>query len=153
MDCDAAKIELSSVEAKLADATRRQNNAQAGDAIGVFLFLIPISALAGDAEADVALYKGEKLALERAIDRKNCGAALTASTISFPSVEARDKYYDDLIDNVRKSAESDVSRIYSRCGSPNSKECQASVKVVETGRDARIAELESARLNAKVSGS
>jgi len=37
-----------------------------------FLVLILVSALAGDAEGDVARYKGEKLALERAMEKSGC---------------------------------------------------------------------------------
>ncbi|MEQ8818076.1 MAG: hypothetical protein RLO51_08430 [Thalassobaculum sp.] len=59
-------------EFKLADASSRQNDAQTADAIGVFLVLIPVSALTGDAEGEVAQYKGEKLAIERTISRKKC---------------------------------------------------------------------------------
>ena len=60
------------VSEKLDEAESDQNSAQAMDAVTVFLVLIPASALTGDAEAKVAQYKGEKLALERAMTKKGC---------------------------------------------------------------------------------
>ena len=152
LNCTDARIELSRVEAKLADANRRQNNAQTGDAIGVFLFLIPFSALAGDAESDVAQYKGEKIALERTIERKKCGSSVALTPDSFPTGEARDKYFDDLIKKARDDADKDVSEIVSRCKSANSEECKATIKVVETSREARVAELEARRSGAQITG-
>ena len=56
----------------LDEAESDQNSAQTMDAITVFLILIPASALAGDSEAKVAQYRGEKLALERAMTKKGC---------------------------------------------------------------------------------
>ena len=56
----------------LEEAESSQNSAQTMDAITVFLVLVPASALAGDSEAKVAQYKGEKLALERAMTKKDC---------------------------------------------------------------------------------
>jgi hypothetical protein len=72
LSCSALRTELNSVEIKLADATRRQNNAQAADAVGVFLVLVPVSKLTGDAAGEVGQYKGEKLAIERALQNKKC---------------------------------------------------------------------------------
>jgi len=60
----AAEINVNSRE--LSDAERRQKNAVAGDAVGVFLVLIPPSAFTGDASADVALNKGEDIAMRQA---------------------------------------------------------------------------------------
>ena len=72
LSCSNLNAERTSVEAKLADAVKRQNDAQAADAVGVFLVLIPISALTGDAEAEVAQYKGEKIAIERSLEKRGC---------------------------------------------------------------------------------
>lgn len=72
--CQKLTTEHSVVNANLVDASDRQNDAQTADAIGVFLVLIPPSALMGDAEAEVAQYKGEKIAVERAMTNRGCTA-------------------------------------------------------------------------------
>lgn len=64
--------EKNEVAIKLNAANKKQNNAQAADAIGVFLVLIPVSKLTGDAEGEIGQLKGENLALERALARKKC---------------------------------------------------------------------------------
>lgn len=59
---------LAEKRASLQEAERQQNRAATGDAIGVFLVLLPVGSLLGeDNEGIVAQYKGEVLALERAI--------------------------------------------------------------------------------------
>ncbi len=70
MSCDILTNEMNRNSLELADAVSRQRSAQAADAVGVFLVLIPPSALMGDAEGDVALNKGEKIAMEREYDRR-----------------------------------------------------------------------------------
>ena len=70
--CAALRDEKNNVEIKLADASRRQNKAQTADAIGVFLVLVPVSKLTGDAAGDVGQYKGEKLAIEREMRQRKC---------------------------------------------------------------------------------
>ncbi len=72
LDCSELNTELVRTSDKLAQAIKDQNSAQTGDAITVFLFLVPVSALAGDSEAEVAQYKGEKLAIERSLDKNEC---------------------------------------------------------------------------------
>lgn len=72
MSCKALARELSSVSITLENAETKQRNKVAGDAVGVFLVLIPPSALTGDYAADIGRFKGEKLALERAQSRANC---------------------------------------------------------------------------------
>jgi len=68
--CSQISAELNENMSELADAERRQKNAVAGDAVGVFLVLIPPSAFTGDASADVALNKGEDIALRRAFAQR-----------------------------------------------------------------------------------
>lgn len=70
--CKALTTEYIAVSAKLEEVNRKQRNKVAGDAAGVFLVLVPPSALTGDHAADVGRYKGEKIALERAMDNKSC---------------------------------------------------------------------------------
>ena len=70
--CKALHREFRTVSAKLEKAEEKQRGKVAGDAAGVFLVLVPPSALTGDHEADIALYKGEKIAIEREISNKNC---------------------------------------------------------------------------------
>lgn len=72
LSCGQLNSELSKVDAQLAAATAKQNAAQTMDAVGVFLILIPVSALAGDAEGEVAQYKGEQQAVRRSIEKRNC---------------------------------------------------------------------------------
>lgn len=70
--CKALQQEFRTVSAKLKEAEEKQRSKVAGDAVVVFLILVPPSALTGDHEADIALYKGEKLAIEREISNKKC---------------------------------------------------------------------------------
>lgn len=71
LSCEELNSELALATSRLEEASEKQNGAQVMDAITVFLVLVPASAIAGDSEADVAQYKGEKLAVERAI-KKRC---------------------------------------------------------------------------------
>jgi hypothetical protein len=72
MSCSQAKTNLSSERIKLTDLEKRQNAAATGDAIGVFLILIPVSKLTGgDLAGEVATSKGTVLALEQRVAR--CG--------------------------------------------------------------------------------
>lgn len=70
--CKQLATELNSVSTDLANFETKQRNKVAGDAVGVFLVLIPPSALTGDHAAEIGRYKGEKIALERAQSRANC---------------------------------------------------------------------------------
>lgn len=73
MNCSTLAFQHIAANERLKAASDRQNSAQALDAVGVFLVLIPPSALVGDAEGEVAQYKGEKLAIERTMASKGCG--------------------------------------------------------------------------------
>lgn len=70
--CRQLTAELVTVSAKLEEVEQKQRNKVAGDAAGVFFVLIPPSALTGDFAADVARYKGEKIAIERALKKAKC---------------------------------------------------------------------------------
>ncbi|MBV1934638.1 MAG: hypothetical protein KUG59_08100 [Parvibaculaceae bacterium] len=70
--CEQLRAEQTKVSSALDDATSNQHAAQAADALGVFLVLIPVSAIVGDSESDIAQFKGEKLAIERGISKRNC---------------------------------------------------------------------------------
>jgi hypothetical protein len=70
--CKQLANELQSVSIDLANVETKQRKKVAGDAAGVFLVLIPPSALTGDYAAEIGRYKGEKIALERAQSRANC---------------------------------------------------------------------------------
>ena len=72
MSCTQLVRELSSVSEQLTDAERRQRNAVATDAATVFFVLVPVSSMAGDSEGEVALFKGQKIAIEQALSRKSC---------------------------------------------------------------------------------
>jgi hypothetical protein len=68
--CSKLSAEINENQRELADAERRQKNAVAGDAVGVAFILIPPSAFTGDASADVALNKGEDLAMRGAFNSR-----------------------------------------------------------------------------------
>ena len=72
MSCDETKVALEQKKAKKNALTTQQNNAATGDAIGVFLVLLPVGSIFGaDKEGELAQAKGEVLALEGAV-RINC---------------------------------------------------------------------------------
>ena len=72
LTCSQMVAELSDVSEKLDDVSRRQRNKVATDAATVFLVLIPVTSMSGDNEAEVAKYKGEKDALQRAMSKRDC---------------------------------------------------------------------------------
>lgn len=68
MSCSKAKNELSTERVKLAALEKKQNGAATGDAIGVFLVLVPVSKLTGgDVAGDLGTSKGKVLALEQRV--------------------------------------------------------------------------------------
>jgi len=68
LSCSELTTLLGEKRNALREAERQQNRAATGDAIGVFLVLLPVSSVFGsDNEGVVAQYKGEVLALERAM--------------------------------------------------------------------------------------
>jgi len=70
MSCSSAKNSLASERVKLAALEKQQNSAATGDAIGVFLVLVPVSKLAGgDVAGEVGASKGKVLALEQRVAR------------------------------------------------------------------------------------
>ena len=65
---DETKTALMTARARQAALTESQNNAQIGDTIGVFFVLLPLGSIFGDeAEGELALAKGEVLALQGAV--------------------------------------------------------------------------------------
>ena len=72
LSCKRLSATLRDTDQKLTDAETKQRNKVATDAATVFLVLIPVSSMAGDYEAEVAQYKGEKKAIERAMSKKGC---------------------------------------------------------------------------------
>lgn len=72
MSCTDTTSLLAEKRDLLRQSEAQQNRAATGDAIGVFLVLLPVSTVfGGDNEGLVAQYKGEVLALERALGM-NC---------------------------------------------------------------------------------
>ena len=70
MSCSAAKNALASERVNLTALEKQQNNAATGDAIGVFLVLVPVSKLTGgDVAGEVGTSKGKVLALEQRVAR------------------------------------------------------------------------------------
>lgn len=68
--CSQARADLLTEKANLEALSAAQNQAATGDAIGVFLVLVPVSTLTGsDKEGEIAASKGKILALERRLQR------------------------------------------------------------------------------------
>ena len=68
LECQQARDLLASKRIDLAESERQQSRAATGDAVGVFLLLLPVGSLVGsDNEGAVAQNKGEVIALERAL--------------------------------------------------------------------------------------
>ena len=68
MTCDEARIQLEQKQAAQNTLTRQQNNAATGDAVGVFLFLLPVGSIFGaDKAGELAQVKGEVMALQGAV--------------------------------------------------------------------------------------
>lgn len=65
LTCQQAATMLKAEQPKLAALTQRQKDAVAGDAVGVFLVLVPVSSLTGnDVAGELAVSKGKVNALE-----------------------------------------------------------------------------------------
>jgi len=65
LSCAQASAEYQKVTAEVEAFSRKQSGAATGDAIGVFLVLVPVSTLTGsNVEGELATSKGKKLALE-----------------------------------------------------------------------------------------
>ena len=72
IDCEETKLLLAQKTAAKNALVKKQNNAATGDAVGVFLVLLPVGSIFGaDNEGELAQAKGEVMALEGAVNR-NC---------------------------------------------------------------------------------
>ncbi|MDT8855055.1 hypothetical protein RNZ50_08500 [Paracoccaceae bacterium Fryx2] len=70
LTCSQARNDLASQRVNLASLEKKQNGAATGDAIGVFLVLIPVSKLTGgDVAGELAASKGKVIALEQRVAR------------------------------------------------------------------------------------
>ena len=68
LSCQQTIATLSSKRDEENELSRQQSRAATGDAIGVFLLLLPVSSIfGGDVEGELAQAKGEVVALERAV--------------------------------------------------------------------------------------
>jgi hypothetical protein len=63
---------MSETKEELVRMSKLQDEKATGDAIGVFLILVPVSKLTGDYEGDVARLKGEVEAIETAQIKAKC---------------------------------------------------------------------------------
>ena len=72
LDCEELVAKHREISSLLDTVSSRQNDKQVMDALSVLVILVPASALAGDEEAKIAQFKGEKLALERGIENRGC---------------------------------------------------------------------------------
>ncbi len=68
LSCEETKLALEQHRAKQYALANQQNNAATGDAVGVFLLLLPVGSIFGaDKEGELAQAKGEVLALTGAV--------------------------------------------------------------------------------------
>jgi hypothetical protein len=74
LDCEQLVGKLASSRADLVKYSKMQDEKANGDAVGVFLVLVPVSKLTGDYEGEVARLKGEVEAIETAQIKKKCTA-------------------------------------------------------------------------------
>ena len=72
LDCEELTTQLADARYKLSSFSDKQDTKANLDAGGVLLAFIPISALTGDHEADVAKWKGEVQAIETAQITSKC---------------------------------------------------------------------------------
>ena len=72
LNCKELVAKHREISSLLETVSSRQNDKQVMDALSVLVILVPASALAGDEEAKIAQFKGEKLALERGIEKRGC---------------------------------------------------------------------------------
>lgn len=68
LSCEETKTQLAQRTAAQTALAKSQNNAATGDAIGVFLVLLPVGSIFGaDKEGELAQAKGEVMALQGAV--------------------------------------------------------------------------------------
>ncbi len=70
--CTQLNAKMADARYKLTEVSGKQNTKANVDAAGVLLLGLPISALSGDYEGEVARYKGEVQAIETAQIRRGC---------------------------------------------------------------------------------
>jgi len=71
--CQSLAQELIQEQATLAALSSAQSSAATGDAVGVFLFAVPVGSLVGaDKAGDIAVSKGKVNAMELAMKSKGC---------------------------------------------------------------------------------
>ena len=71
-DCTQLATKMTDARAELAKVSAMQDSKANGDAVGVFLVLIPVSKLTGDHAGDVARWKGEVEAIDTAQIKMKC---------------------------------------------------------------------------------
>lgn len=73
LDCQQLAAELLAETEREAALRQAQQNAAAGDAIGVFLILVPVSSVfGGNKEGELAVAKGKVQAIESALLARGC---------------------------------------------------------------------------------
>lgn len=71
--CAQLGEESARLNAALAQASVRQNNARSGDAVGIILIGLPVASMSGDNIApEIARLKGEQEAVHKASMRRSC---------------------------------------------------------------------------------
>lgn len=73
LSCDQLAAEMQKSTTALTTVESQQRQAVTGDAVGVFLIGVPVSSLTGaDREGDVALHKGEVIAIREQQRQRGC---------------------------------------------------------------------------------
>lgn len=72
MQCKDLSTQMDEAKKELTESSAKQMGSVVGDAIGVFLFLIPASKIIGDSSADVAKHKGQVEAIKTAQIKAKC---------------------------------------------------------------------------------
>lgn len=74
LGCQQLAAEYTRERTALAALEKQQNSAASGDAFGVFLVGVPVSSLTGgDKEGQIAISKGQVVAIESNLRAKDCG--------------------------------------------------------------------------------
>lgn len=88
LDCNALSVELAKEQASLSAVSKKQHDAAAGDAFGVFLIGVPMSStFGGDKEGEVAVAKGKVQAIQSASMSKGCGTPAAPVNKSAPTTK------------------------------------------------------------------
>jgi len=70
----------------------------------------------------------------------------------FPSIEARDEFFDTEKARIEREAAEAIARVREKCAPDEEEQCDKTVAAIEEERDAQLADLELKRSRAKIAG-